>query len=66
MAKKKIKRENVMIAMSFLMTAATIAVSIYLISLLARNINHYLSAGENPTSEWLIKFDFDAYESLDL
>jgi hypothetical protein len=66
MAKKKIKRESIIIAAGFVLTAATIAAAVALTSVLSRDLNRFLSAGDNPAASEPIKFNFQAYDALGL
>jgi hypothetical protein len=66
MAKKKIKRESMIIAAAFALTAITVIAAVVLTGILSRNLNRFLSAGDNPSGAGVINFNFEAYDSLEL
>jgi|GEM_PF-1403257 len=66
MAKKKIKRESIIIALGFVLAAATIITAVILTGVLSRNLNRFLSAGDNPAIAAPIKFNFETYDALGL
>lgn len=66
MAKKKIKRESVIIATAFVLTALMVITAVALTGILSRNLNRFLSAGDNPSGAGIINFNFEAYDALGL
>jgi len=66
MAKKKIKRESVIIATAFVLTALMVVTAVVLTGVLSKNLNRFLSAGDNPSGAGIINFNFEAYDALEL
>ncbi|MFA4999696.1 MAG: hypothetical protein WC519_03185 [Parcubacteria group bacterium] len=64
--KKKIKRENMIIVISFFLVVTVVAISAYLTGILGKNLNRFLSAGDDLSARGVINFNFEAYEALNL
>jgi len=62
--KTKTKREGIIIVTGFFLAIITIVVTVFLISLLSRNLNRFISASDASSSSEIIKFDFEAYNAL--
>lgn len=55
-----------MILAGFILSIITIFAAIYLITILSRNLNKFLSAGDSGTGSGAINFNFEAYDKLGL